>query len=126
MSFARVKMSSMLATVLALSVGCSAQAPKVIAQKLCDRLDQSWANHDLNHVFVFYDSSFVIIDKQGKSETLAEMRKGWEQAFPRFRNMKPSTTVQDVRFEADRMVVSYKHGSHYEYNYQNQSIPQIY
>ena len=124
---AKVKMMCLLATLLAFSVVCSAQAPKVIAQELCDRLNQANADRDLNRVFGFYDSSFVSTDEQGKSESFAEMRKRWEQEFPLFRNMSQSTTVQDVQLEAGRMVVNYKMEMSYELRSQRDGwIPYTY
>jgi ketosteroid isomerase-like protein len=124
MSGAKVKVRTicMLATVLALSVGCSAQASQATAQKLCDRLNQSWANHDLNQVMGFYDSSFVSTDEQGKSQAFREFRKEWEQSFQLIRKLNPSTTVQDVRLEAGLMIVSYKLEWHYELYNQSHDV----
>jgi hypothetical protein len=51
-----------LATVLTLSFSaCSAQTPLVIAQKLCDRMNQSMANHDLNQLLALYDSTYILM-----------------------------------------------------------------
>jgi hypothetical protein len=117
----------MLAAMLALSVSCSAQAPRVIAQKLCDQYDQANASHDLNRVLGFYDSNFVSTDQRGKRVTFAEFRKQLEQGFAVLRRMNPSTVVQDVQLEAGRMVVYYKSEMRYELHSQRSGwVPQIY
>jgi len=127
MSCARVKMICMLTTLFALSVGCSAQPPRMIAEKLCARLDQAYANHDMNQVLRLIDSSFVLTTERGKREAFADVRKQLEQDSPRFRNMNRSTTVQDVRLDAGRMVVHYKVESHFEFNTQTYGwAPEIY
>lgn len=119
MSRARVRMSCALATVLVLSVGCSAQPPRVIAEKLCARLDQAYANHDLNQVLTFIDSSFVLTNERGKREAFTDVRKRLAQDFPQLKSMNQSTTVQDVQLEAGRMVVNYKVESHFEFKTQS-------
>src|SRR5215475_3440775 len=101
----RAKMICMLATVLALSVGSYAQAPNVIAQKLCARLDQANANHDLNQVLGFFDSGYVLTNERGKREAFADVSKRWEREFHQLRHMNPTTTVEDVHLDAGRMVV---------------------
>lgn len=112
----RVKMMCMLATMLALGIGCLAQAPRTIAQKLYDQLDQANANQDLDRLLGFYDSSYVGTDAQGKRrQAFAEFRRQLEQNRPLFRRINPSTTVQDVQFEAGRMVVNYKSEWHFEF-----------
>jgi ketosteroid isomerase-like protein len=112
----RATIIGILATMLALSVSCFAQAPKVIAQKLYDQLDQANANQDLNRVLGFYDSSYVGTDAQGKRrQAFAEFRRQLEQNLPLFRRMNPSTTAEDVQLEAGRMVVNYKSEWHFEF-----------
>ena len=71
----RAMMIRMLVTTLALSAACSAQAPRVTAQILCDQWDQSYANHDLNRALAFVDSSLVSTDERGRRVTFAEFRK---------------------------------------------------
>ena len=70
-----------MAIALAFSVVCSAQAPKVIAQELCDRLDQANADGDLNRVFGFYDSSFVSTDPQGNVRHWQKCANGGSKNF---------------------------------------------
>jgi hypothetical protein len=123
------KMICILATMLALSVGCFAQAPRVIAQKLYDQLGQANANQNLNQVLGFYDSSYVSTDVQGKRAGFAELRKEKEQGFAVFRHMNPSTIVEAAQLGAGRMVVYYKTETHYEFNDQRYCrcwAPQIY
>jgi hypothetical protein len=119
-------MMCLLATMLALGVGCFAQAPRTIAQQLCDQFDQSLANHDLNQILGFYDPSYVLTDERGNRATFAGVRKELEQDLPKLRRMNQKTTVEDARLEADRMVVNYKSEMHYELRDQrNGWVPQI-
>jgi len=123
----RVKMMCMFATMLALSIVCSAQAAKAVAQKLCDQLNQSIANKDLSGQLGFYDSSFIKTDQRGKRTGFAEFRKQTEQALPNFRRIHPSTTVENVRLEGDRMVVTYKDEWYFEFHEQRDGwVPEIY
>jgi hypothetical protein len=126
--FRTTMMICVLATTLAVSVNsCYAQAPRVIAQKLYDQLDQALANHDLNRELGFYDSSYVETDVQGKHMAFAEWRRQEEQYFPLFRNINPSTTVEDVQLEAGRMVVYVKSEWHFEYHDQRYGwVPKIF
>jgi hypothetical protein len=55
----------------------------------------------------------------------AEFRKQLEHWFPRARNIDQSTTVQDVKFEAGRMVVDVKSEMHDEYDQGAGWVPQI-
>lgn len=122
----RVKTMCLLATLLALSVSCSAQSPRVMAEKLYDQLNQAFANHDLNQMLSFFDSSFVSTDARGKRVEFTEFRKNWEQAFAKIRHMNPSTTVKDVQLEAGRMVVYSKTEMHYELRTPGKGwVPQI-
>jgi hypothetical protein len=107
-----------LATMLALSVGCFAQPPKIIAQKLADQLDQAGADRDVNRSFSFYDPSFVSSDQKGNRWTVAELRKQVEQNSAQYRYWKPRTTVEDAQLEAGRMVVYYKTEVHYQFHHQ--------
>ena len=111
----RAKMICMLSTMLAFSVGCFAQAPRVIAQKLYDQLGQAHANQNLNRVLGFYDPSYVGIDAQGKRSGFAELRKETEQGFAVFRHLNPSIIAEDVQLEAGRMVVYWKSDWRYEF-----------
>src|SRR5215471_16360585 len=121
------KMICVLATMLALSVGCTAQAPRVIAQKLYDQLDQAIAKNDLSGQLGFHDSSFINIDQRGKRTGFTEWRKQLEHALPNFRRIHPSTTVGDVRLEGDRMVVTYKDLWYFEFHEQRDGwVPEIY
>jgi hypothetical protein len=123
----RAKMMGMLATVLAVSLGCFAQAPRVVAEKLCAQWDQAWANHDLDQVIDFIDSSFVNIDERGKHADFVEFRRQVARNLSLSRNLNQSTTVEHVRFEAGRMVVNWKFESHYEYyDQRNGWLPTIY
>ena len=91
--------------------------------------DQAHANHDLNKVLGFYDSSFVGTDERVKRMAFVELHKQLEQGFAVFRYMNPSTTVEDVQSQAGRMVVYWKTESHYEFNDQRGCRcwqPQIY
>jgi len=119
-----------LATVLTLSVSaCSGQAPNVTAQnaqapnataqKLYDQVDQSTDSHDLKQMLGFYDSTYVYIDERGKRVAFAELRRGLEQWLSRARNINSSTRVQDVKLQADRMVVYFKGELHQELHDQN-------
>jgi len=77
----------------------------VIAQKLCDQVDQALANHDLNQILGFYDSTYVFIDERGNRVPFPELRKNLKKWFPRATNINQSTRVKDVKLEAGRMVV---------------------
>jgi len=123
----RTMMICMFATTIAVSVACPAQTPRVIAQKLYDQLDQSYANHDLNRVLGFYDSSFVDTDAQGKRVAFAVWQRQEEQIFPLFRNINPNTTVESVQLEAGRMVVYVKSEWHFEFHDQRDGwVPKIF
>jgi hypothetical protein len=111
----RAIMNCAVATVLTLSFStCSAQAPNLTAQRLCDQVDQSVANHDLKQMLGFYDSTYVFIDERGNRVAFAKFRKQLEEWFPRARNISQSTRVQDVKLEAGRMVVYVKSEMHDE------------
>ena len=123
----RGMMICVLATSFAVSVGCSAQAPRVIAQKLADQFDQANANHDLYKVLGFYDSSVIGTDERGKREALAEMRKRLEEGLPHYRHIRATTVVQDVQLEAGRMVVYSKSEMHFEFlRKHNCWVPEIF
>ena len=101
------------ATMIALSLACSAQspnnihsAPNIEAQKLYDRYDQSWGNHDLNQVLSFHDPSFTAVDAKGKRVGFADYRKQVTDTFgnPKLRNFNKKTTIKDVQLQAGRMV----------------------
>jgi ketosteroid isomerase-like protein len=120
-------MICMLATMLALSVGCSAQAPRVIAQKLYDQWDQAYANRDLNHLLGFYDSGYVSTDVRGKRLAFAEFRKELEHEFAVYKRMNPRTTVEDVQLKAGRMVVCYKNEMRFEFHDRRLGwVPEVY
>jgi hypothetical protein len=104
------------------SVGISAQAPRVVAQRLEDQVDQSYANHDLNQVLGFFDSSYVLTDERGKRQTFVEFRKELEKTFSRVRKMNSGTVVDDVQSEAGRMVVHWKGEMRYEANYEADNV----
>jgi ketosteroid isomerase-like protein len=112
----RLKMMCLLATMLALSAGCFAQSPRMIAQKLADQYDQAYANQDLNRVLGFYDSSYVLTDSQGKRWAFAEWRKDLEQPLAVYRHIHMNTTAEDVQLEGGRMVVYAKSESHFEFH----------
>lgn len=126
MSRARVKTICMLATMLAVTVACSAQVPKVISQKLYDQLDQAIANNDLSRLLGFYDSSFISSDQRGNRLAYAEWRRKIEKALPLFRRIDPRTTAEDVQVEGNRMVVYYKSEWSFEFHDQRYGwIPEI-
>jgi hypothetical protein len=119
-------MICMFATTLGVSVA-AAQAPRVIARKLCDQLDQADADQDLNGVLGFYDSSYVGTDPHGKRVAFSELRKQLEQHYAKVRRMHPSTIVEDVHLGVDRMVVYTKTEAHYEfYDRRLGWVPMIY
>jgi hypothetical protein len=111
-----MKIIAMLATMLALSVGCSTQPPEEIAESLCAQVDQAYANQNVNQVLGFYDSSYVKIDHLGKRMTFEELRKFTEWEFAFVRNMNLRTTVEGVQLEGGRMVVYYEREMHFEFN----------
>ena len=122
---ARMKAIYMLTTMLGLAVGSFAQAPRTIAEKLCDQLAQAEVNRDLNRTLSFYDSSYVGTDVRGKRVAFAEFRRLLEQNFPLSRNVHKNTTVKDVQLQAGRMVVYWKTESNYQYFYQRNWTPMI-
>jgi hypothetical protein len=90
-------------------------------------LNQSIANNDLSGQLGFYDSSFIKTDQRGHRTGFAEFRKQLEQALHNFRRVHPSTTVEDVRLEGDRMVVTYKDEWNFEFREQRYGwVPEIY
>jgi ketosteroid isomerase-like protein len=126
-----------LATVLTLSVSaCSGQAanvtaqnvtaPNATAQKLYDQADQATNSQDLNKMLSFYDSTYVFIDQRGHRVGFAESRKQLEQWLSRTRNINSSTKIQDVKLQADRMVVSLQGELHDELHDERLGwVPQI-
>jgi len=86
----------------------------VIAQKLYHQMDEAYANQDLNQVLGFVDLSIIITDERGKHRTPAEFRRQLERVFTGSRRMNPTTILQDVQLEADRMIVHYKGEMHFE------------
>jgi len=89
----RITIISMLAAMLAVSLGCSTQPPRVIAQKLYAQRDQAYANQDVSQVLGFVDSSFVGTDDLGKRMTFEELRSKLEQWFAEVRRMKLENNV---------------------------------
>jgi len=104
-----VKASMFALAALALSMACSAQSPTIIAQKLYDQVDQSWANHDLNKVLSFLDPSYTTIDATGKRISYAEFRKQTTDNFhdPALRIISMKTTVKDVQQPQPGRIVVY-------------------
>jgi hypothetical protein len=117
----------LLTASLAVSVDCSAQAPKVIANKLYAQWDQATASNDLSRMLGFVDSSYIDTDQRGNRAAYAEWRKKLEQALPLLRRVSAKTTVEDVQLEGNRMVVYTKSEMHFEFHEQSYGwVPEIY
>lgn len=93
-----------------------AQSPKIAAEKLLDQYDQAWANHDVNQLLDFYDSSFVYVDVKGERTDYATFRKKATEIFnsKQLRNFKRKTTIKDLQTQAGKMVIYYEEDSRYE------------
>lgn len=113
-----VMVSVLTLAAMALSLACSAQPPTIVAEKLYDQIDQSWANHDVKQLLAFYDPSFTSVDVKGKRSSFADLRKQQTALFgnPQFRNFNRKTTLKDVQLQAGRMVVYYGNETHYQYH----------
>ncbi|MBO0862851.1 MAG: nuclear transport factor 2 family protein [Chloracidobacterium sp.] len=118
-------MISALSTMTVLSLACCAQNPTtaaqenptIVAQKIYDEYDQSWANHDLNQMLGFFDPTFIAVDTKGKRIGFEDFRKQQTDIFnnAKLRNFNKKTTIKDVQLQAGRMVIYYQVETHFQY-----------
>lgn len=116
-----VPISVFAIAAMALSLACrselQAQSPTIVAEKLYDQYDQSWANHDLKQVLDYYDPSFTMVDAKGKRLGYADLRKQQTDTFynKQIRNFERKTTIKDVQLQAGRLVVYYAVEMRFQY-----------
>lgn len=126
----RAAMIFLAAATLILTCACSAHAdqpncacparadlaPKVIAEKLYDQLDQSWINRDANQLTSLADpASFVSIDEHGNRHTFADARKDYQEFFGKLRNVHANSAIKDAQIQGSRLVVYVTTENHFEF-----------
>lgn len=114
--FRKVTPFGLALAAMALSLVCSAQTPTVVAEKLYDQIDQTWANHDVKQLLAFLDSSFTEVDEKGNHSGFAEYSKNATDLFAnaKVKNFNSRTTIKDVQLQAGRMVVYYNSELHFQ------------
>lgn len=102
---------------LALSMACTAQSPTIVAQKVLDQYDQSWANHNVNQTLSFLDPSFTDIDANGKQVSFADFRKTLMEIFnnPDLRNFTRRSKIKDAQLQGNRVVVYFDTETRYQH-----------
>lgn len=114
--FRKVTLFGFALAAMALSLICSAQTPSVVAGKLYDQIDQTWANHDAKQLLALLDPSFTVVDEKGNHKGFAEYSKMANDLFAneKFKNFSSKTTIKDVNMQAGHMVVYYSQDLHYQ------------
>jgi hypothetical protein len=111
----RAVVMSALVMMLALNTLCLAQPSRIIAEKLYDQVNQSYANHNLDQVLSFVDpASYININAQGNRITFSAFRQDVQQFLSSTRNIQTDTEVKDVDAQAGRMVVYFREETRYE------------
>ena len=76
-------------------------------QRACARIDAAFNSKDINTLFSFFTSDFVLISEKGKRTSWEEYRKNLSQnlADPIIKSIKSMTTIEKFILEGDTATV---------------------